>query len=122
MSFHVPEQHRILTGPLKSDGLDGNNGFFVFKLGQVQARCQASDGLGWEHVSVSLDKKRCPDWDEMCHIKNLFWDEQDCVVQYHPPKSEYILLHPYCLHLWRSTDHYMPSPHYSLVGPKEFLK
>ena len=39
----------------------------------------ASWGGGWEHVSVSL-ARRCPTWEEMCMIKDLF-------VEYHPPRS-----------------------------------
>lgn len=116
MSFHVPEKHRVTNVFLGSSKLDGNNGFFVFKLGQIQVNCQASDGLGWEHVSVSLDRKRCPDWEEMCFVKNLFWDENDCVIQYHPPKSEYISMHPYCLHLWRPIEKEIPRPPSIMVG------
>ncbi|HND47679.1 MAG TPA: hypothetical protein PLL95_03915 [Anaerolineales bacterium] len=37
----------------------------------------ASDGLGWEHVSVHATKKNSPIltpyWDEMNYIKELFW-------------------------------------------------
>ena len=33
--------------------------------------------------------------------KALFWDEDDCVIQYHPPRSEYVNNHQNCLHLWR---------------------
>jgi hypothetical protein len=46
-------------------------------------RVIASDGKGWEHISVSLPN-RCPNWREMCFIKSLFWDEEDVVIQYHP--------------------------------------
>lgn len=60
----------------------------------------ASWGGGWEHVSVSL-QNRCPTWDEMCRIKDIFWGEEECVVQFHPPRSEYVNNHPYCLHLWK---------------------
>jgi hypothetical protein len=69
----------------------------------------ASDGLGWEHVSVSK-KYECPTWAEMCHVKALFWGDEDCVVQYHPAQSVYISLHPYCLHLWRPVDEKIPLP------------
>lgn len=56
----------------------------------------------WDHVSVSLpDNSRCPTWDEMCFIKNLFFRDDETVVQFHPKKSEYINNHPYTLHLWR---------------------
>ena len=51
-------------------------------------------------LSVSL-RNRCPTWDEMCLVKDIFWQDDECVVQFHPPKSEYVNLHPYCLHLWK---------------------
>ena len=54
----------------------------------------------WEHVSVSL-AHRCPTWDEMCFVKDLFWMSGECVIQFHPPKSDYINAMPYCLHLWK---------------------
>lgn len=57
-------------------------------------------GLGWEHVSVSLPN-RCPNWEEMCHVKSLFWDDDETVLQFHPCKSEYVNFHKHCLHLWR---------------------
>ena len=53
---------------------------------------------GWEHVSVSADG-RCPTWDEMCWVKDLFWTEDECTMQLHPPKSDYVNCHPHCLHI-----------------------
>jgi len=72
---------------------------------------------GWEHVSVSL-KSRTPNWDEMCFVKNLFWDEDEVVIQYHPARAEYVSHHPHCLHLWRPIDGELPTPPSHLVGPK----
>lgn len=69
---------------------------------------------GWEHVSVSLPR-RCPTWDEMCLIKDIFWDEEECVVQFHPPRSQYVDTHPYCLHLWKKIGETYETP------PKEFV-
>ena len=55
---------------------------------------------GWEHVSVSF-KDRDPTWAEMCAVKDIFWkDEEEC-IQIHPKKSEYVNIHPHCLHIWR---------------------
>lgn len=73
----------------------------------------ASWGGGWEHVSVSL-KKRCPTWEEMCMIKDIFWGDDECVVQFHPTKSEYVNAHPYCLHLWKKigVDFETPPKHF----------
>lgn len=70
----------------------------------------------WEHVSVSTSR-RCPNWEEMCIVKNLFWDEEETVVQFHPKKSEYRDHHPFCLHLWKKTDIDFELPPSILVAP-----
>jgi hypothetical protein len=72
---------------------------------------------GWEHVSVST-RRRCPNWQEMCFVKDLFWEPEECVMQLHPPKSQWINNHPYCLHLWRSKREAIPMPPGGLVGIK----
>jgi hypothetical protein len=51
----------------------------------------------------------------MCRIKDLFFDDEDWVVQFHPARSEYVNHHPYTLHLWKPLDTALPTPHYSLV-------
>jgi hypothetical protein len=87
---------------------DSRNGVFSMKSGDVFLYCVASDGMGWEHVSVSLREsprlgsiKRCPTWEEMCLVKNRFWDKDDTVMQLHPPECDYVNQQPYCLHLWK---------------------
>ena len=90
------EAGRIRTGLLGSDPSDGANGAFAI-IGPMGAtlRIIASDGVdpvaeGWEHVSVSLSSKRCPNWLEMCFVKDLFWSDEETVIQFHPPRSEYV--------------------------------
>lgn len=78
----------------------------------------ASWGGGWEHVSVSL-ARRCPTWEEMCMVKDIFWGEEECVVQFHPPRSEYVNRHPYCLHLWKKIGEEYETPPKEYVGLKE---
>ena len=59
------ERYRITTGIQGSDSTYGNNGAFRVPIGgNKSAFVIASDGMGWDHVSVSL-KKRCPIWSEM---------------------------------------------------------
>lgn len=36
--------------------------------------------------------------------KDMFFKEDEIVVQYHPAKSEYVNNMPNCLHLWRPTN------------------
>ena len=120
MAFCVPEKHRVTGGKFATNRGYGNNGLFVIHKERITYRCIASDGGGWEHVSVSMPSNRTPTWKEMCWIKSKFWEEEDCVVQYHPPKSEYINYHSHCLHLWRPTGGVIiPRPHPALVGPYE---
>ena len=75
----------------------------------------ASNGLGWDHVSISLPY-RCPTWDEMAHFKHLFFEKSDCVIQYHVPTEDHISVHPFCLHLWRPQREKIPTPPKYLVG------
>lgn len=116
--FHVPNQHRIRTHPqLGTDDSYGNNGMFLFRWEGYRIACQASDGLGWEHVSVSINRRRTPTWEIMVHVKDMFWDEEDTVIQIHPPRSQYVNYHPYCLHLWRPIGVAIPLPLPEMVGP-----
>jgi hypothetical protein len=52
----------------------------------------------------------------MCFIKEVFWDEEDVVIQSHPAKSEYVNLHDPCLHLWKPVDFDMSAPPKELGG------
>lgn len=88
------------------DGDSGNGCFKVFVAGR-SFFVIASNGGGWDHVSVTpCNRKRqtCPTWDEMCAIKDMFFEPEEGVVQYHPAKSQYVNNHPYCLHLWRPNN------------------
>lgn len=59
---------------------------------------------GNEHVSVSLHgMKKLPTWEEMSEIKDIFWGDEENVVEIHPKKSEYVNIGE-VLHLWRPAD------------------
>lgn len=110
---------RIRTGPMASTDEYGFNGAFELCLTGQTVRIIASDGGGWQHVSVSLvGKYRTPCWGIMCQVKDMFWEPTDWVCQFHPAESEYVDIHPGCLHLWRPTMVEMPHPPSWMVGPK----
>lgn len=113
--MHVPNQFRIKTGQLGSTDDFGNNGAFGLKYNSYKIFCIASNKLGWEHVSVTINRQRCPEWNIMAYIKNLFWDDEDTVIQFHPARSEYINSHPFCLHLWKPIGLKLPLPEQVLV-------
>jgi hypothetical protein len=124
--FHVPEQFRK---PDRRFGLGGEGNFGAFALpaifGSRELWSIASDGEGWEHVSIHVwenNKYRLPTWTEMCYVKELFWDEEDVVMQLHPKRSEYVNCHPYVLHLWRPIGQEIPTPPAILVGPTNDAK
>lgn len=112
--FKVPEQYREKLGPLASDSSAGNNGSFKIPLkGKQFLSCIASDGLDWDHVSVCFyngKERDIPLWDHMCKVKDLFWEEEDVVIQLHPKKSNYVNINPYVLHLWKPQNIELPMP------------
>jgi hypothetical protein len=93
----------------------GNNGACTMPFESFLLHVMASDGMGWEHVSVSLNH-RTPHWREMGCIKDVCWDADDVVMQSHPAKSEYVNQHEHCLHLWRPVGQVIPTPPKALVG------
>lgn len=122
-----PNRYRVTEGKLASTPEDGNNGAFLIPHPRPKARghcllCVVSDGMGWEHVSVSHFNVRhgmmqlMPSWDDMCLIKNLFWMPGEAVMQLHPAQKDYVDNHPYCLHLWRPTEGEIPLPDPMMVG------
>ena len=61
-------------------------------------------GLNWDHVSVHATmngEQFTPFWEDMCYIKNLFFKPSETVIQYHPPRINYVNMHKNTLHLWR---------------------
>jgi len=94
-------------------------GYFMLQFKGTALRIIASDGVGWdelgfdppvwEHVSVSTEF-RTPWWDEMAYVRDLFWSDEELVLQFHVPKSMHINVHPFCLHLWRPIGVEIPLP------------
>ena len=107
---------------VKRTGIDG--GFGVIRLprqnkkGYTEASIIWSWGGGWEHVSVCPFSGANPTWDDMCFIKDMFFDDEDWVVQFHPAKSEYVNNMPNCLHLWKPLGQAMPVPPSIFTGLK----
>lgn len=120
--FKYLNKYRVRTGAYGSDDSYGFNGFFCLMINAAKVKVMASDGCGWQHVSVSLAEhpNTTPRWDLMCIVKDLFWNDEDVVVQFHPKKSDYVNIHNGCLHLWRCTDgREFPTPPSIMVGPSQ---
>lgn len=121
-------QHRI-TDPdalAWSGGWIGDHtcGAFYFRspIDRQGIRVIASTGGGWDHVSVSR-RNRCPNWQEMEFVAQLFFEPHEHAFQLHVPPDEHINVHPYCLHWWRPHPPVtIPLPPVHFVGIKGTLK
>lgn len=103
-------------------GNDGGMGE-IFKLGKRYGSVIWSNGGGWEHVSVCPYKRSyTPSWDDMCALKDMFFYEDEVVVQYHPAKKDYVNMIHNCLHLWKPIDETLPVPPSIFVGLKKGQK
>lgn len=116
------ELGRIMLGPLASSATMKFNGAFKIRGPYDDTFFLiVSDGGGWEHVSVQVVSERgvpqaCPIWEEMCWVKDLVWEKDEWVIQFHPAEKDYVNNHPYVLHLWRPTDGKFPTPPAEFVG------
>lgn len=106
----------------KYKALDEMLTHYIIKKGNLNINCIVSIHGGWEHVSVIIrDRKnrklirRCPTWEEMCVVKDKFWNEDEEVIQVHPKKDDYVNHHQFCLHLWKPIDQELILPNKSLV-------
>jgi hypothetical protein len=94
-----PEKYRINHPLVEHAFVIPYQGRDLFVIANIHV---SNSGAIWEHVSVTLRKaNRCPNWPEMCFVKDLFFGEDTQCIQFHPMKKEYINLHPYCLHIWK---------------------
>lgn len=118
----VTRRARVKVGPYATSDKDGSNGLFHFRrdggliLQAIASSGHEAAGLGlepWEHVSVLArirGREQTPTWGQMCWVKARFWEPEEAVVQYHPPASEAVNLHPHALHLWRPILRQLPMP------------
>lgn len=84
-------------------------------------RIVASQGMGWDHVSVSR-RNRCPNWTEMEYVKRLFFAPHEVCMQLHVAESEHLSMYDNCLHIWRPNDgRAIPLPPPITVATPEFI-
>jgi len=115
------DEYRNKDLELKLYGCNGDSGNGLFKIPYYGKYFTviASNGGGWEHVSVSTTTNKVPNWDAMCWIKDLFFNENETVVQFHPKKSEYVNNAETCLHLWKPINKEIELPPSIFTGIKE---
>lgn len=124
-TFERAEEYRFkLQGKFKTFTGD-HFGLFIIPVENSQIRIIVDDGAetGWEHASVTCKvmnnkgeiENMMPPWDCMMMVKMMFWDDEECVLQFHPPESVYVGHDTMVLHLWRQVGVNHPLPPRELV-------
>lgn len=94
---------------LKAVELGDDGGIFKWRHNGKNFTIVASFGGGWDHVSVDASGL-IPSWEDMAAIKDMFFEPEETVIEYHPAKSQYVNLAQDTLHLWRPQDEQIPVP------------
>lgn len=107
------------SGQIYSNSLeysdDGIKGFICIE--RVDMTFITSWGGGWDHVSVApVNRNKIPTWEQMCAVKDVFFKDDEAVIQIHPPKAEYVNNMTNCLHLWRPNNKQLVLPPSFMVG------
>lgn len=115
----IPQYRRVQL-ELNRFGQGGNatNGIFRMESDQDGGWLNiiATDGGGWDHVSVSRTD-RCPTWPEMEQVAKIFFAPTETAMQLHVPPVDHVNVHPYCLHWWRpNMGASIPRPPAFMVG------
>lgn len=116
--MNFPDQYRLhLRGTSYQNDDGAPFGVFIIPGRVAKGRplkviANSGELTGWDHASVTLEgnDSKCPSWDEMCVVKNLFWSEDQTVVEFHPAKQDYVNISKGCLHLWHCTSQVFPTP------------
>lgn len=105
--------YRVLDKNYKPK-IDGK--LFEVKHENTRLRVIADIRGCWEHISVSTITydRRLPNWYEMKYCKELFFHNEEIVIQIHPKQSEYVNISE-CLHLWRNWKDPIEGPPRSYV-------
>lgn len=111
------DKYRLPHPVFKGDMGDEYNGMFKLTIKGELYYVIASNGCDWEHISISpVKSNKIPSWNVMCELKDLFFEEEECVMQLHPQKSNYVNNHKACLHLWKPMKATIPVPPSYMVG------
>lgn len=83
-------------------------------LSVIESAATEQDRRRWLHVSVAR-RDRLPTWDELTLVKSLWIGDDQDAFQVLPRASNYVNIHPYCLHLWHCLDR-NPLPDFTRGG------
>lgn len=84
----------------------GEDGASYIAKDGLQVICSADteqDGKVWLHVSFSR-RNRLPSYGDMIRVKDAFIGPKKKAIMVLPADSEYVNIHPFCLHLFHCLE------------------
>jgi|SRR5262245_16916740 len=107
---NMPPEQRARWEAINPDVADDEyNGHFYVPCNGALLMVIASNGGGWDHVSVSRPA-RIPSWTEMEFVKRTFFKDDEVAMQLHVTPADHINLNPNVLHIWRPHEDTIPLP------------
>lgn len=100
------EWRRIEGGTVNAETGRHNGNMYVNErrgLRVILSAAVEDDGKRWLHLSMSL-ATRLPTWSELVQAKEAFMGKESRAVQVLPPRSEWVNIHEYTLHLFVCLD------------------
>ena len=86
------------------DSIDGRKYVHaLMPMSCILSVAEEEDGRRWIHFSLA-HPHRLPKWDELVRYKEQFLGEETTAVQVLAPRSRWVNIHPYCLHLFVCLD------------------
>ena len=85
---------------------DEHGGYGIFRYGSLRNASVIwgrNEGGKYDHVSIS-PSGRTPTWEELCKVKDTFFNDDEECYQIFPKKREHVNLDKNCLHIWRNTE------------------
>ncbi len=90
---------------------------YVFSKEKGDYYIQTLQTFGWDHISLVVRTyyngkrvERIPGTSELEEVCEMFFGEDEPVVEVHPRREDYVNINPYTLHLWRPINEELPLP------------
>lgn len=103
----LPNEWRQIEGGVVSAETGRHNGNMYVNerrgLRIVMSAAWELDGRRWLHLSMS-HPNRLPTWSELVQAKEAFMGKDSRAVQILPPRSEWVNIHAYTLHMFVCLD------------------
>jgi hypothetical protein len=94
---------RKLNGPVMPDGQKAKAWQHKNKLTVIMSVEDRRPGGIWWHISIA-HPLGLPSWEQLVEVKEAFMGKEVKAMHLLPPRSQWMNVHPHCMHLWVRLD------------------